>query len=41
MAKAKKLGRPKRNRANYLKNVKILKSNLEVLKKFKTLDSVE
>ena len=32
MAKAKKLGKPKRNRSNFTKRLKLVKSNNDVLK---------
>lgn len=32
MAKAKKLGKPKRNRSNFAKRLKLIKSNNDVLK---------
>jgi len=35
MAKAKKEGKPRRNRKNWLKNIKRITQNNEVLKKIK------
>lgn len=34
MAKAKKEGKPKRNRTNLVKKIKIIKSNEEIISKF-------
>jgi hypothetical protein len=36
MAKAKKEGKPKRNRGNLVKNIKRIKQNEELLKTFKS-----
>jgi hypothetical protein len=35
MAKARKEGKPKRNRANLVKRLKLIKKNEEVLKSFR------
>lgn len=36
MAKARKEGKPKRNRANLVKKLRIIKNNEEVLKKYQS-----
>jgi hypothetical protein len=39
MAKAKKEGKPKRNRSNLTKRLKMIQKNEEILSKYKELNS--